>query len=185
MVNPVNPPGSLAVGMTHAPNPVFTGNYLTFLVTVTNLGPSGATNVLLTDTLPSGAALVSAAASQGTVNTNVAGVVTFNFGILTNAGDTATATIQVQPLQPGLASNSATVTNAAGAGATAVRHGYRHQCRALLPAGHQHRPQPETDARRLGRPELHHPGFHQSHLLDIPFHQHRHRRRRVQLSPTV
>jgi uncharacterized repeat protein (TIGR01451 family) len=118
MVNPVNPPGSLAVGVTGAPNPVFTGNYLTFLVAVTNLGPSGSTNVLLTDTLPSGAALVSAAASQGTVNTNVTGLVSFNFGILANAGDTATATIQVQPLQTGVASNSATATNSAGAGAT-------------------------------------------------------------------
>jgi len=133
---------NLTVGMTSAPAPVYTDNYLTFQMTVTNLGfpggtnliqpgneepgtaanpgPSGATNVILTDTLPAAANLVSAAASQGTVNTNTPGTVTFNLGILTNAGDTATATIQVQPLQRGLAVNSASVADSAGPGGTAV-----------------------------------------------------------------
>ena len=120
LVNPVNPPGSLAVGMTHAPDPVFTGNLLDFQIIVTNLGPAGAANVFLTDTLPAAASLVSASASQGTVNTNVAGAVTFNLGVFTNAGDTAAATLQVQPLQFGLAFNSATVTNDTGSSATAT-----------------------------------------------------------------
>ena len=114
LVNPVNPPGSLSLGMTHAPDPVFTNNFLTFQLTVTNLSPSGATNVLLTDTLPAGSSLIWAAATQGTVNTNTPGAVAFNLGVLANAGDTAGAAIQVQPFAAGLATNSATVTSAAG-----------------------------------------------------------------------
>ncbi len=118
MVNPINPPLSLAVSMTPAPDPVYAGNYLTYQITVTNLGPSGASNVLLTDTLPAAAGLIAAASSQGTVNTNVPGFVTFSLGDLTNAGATATATLQVQPLQPGSVFNSAVVTNAAGSAAS-------------------------------------------------------------------
>ncbi|MGA2540613.1 MAG: protease pro-enzyme activation domain-containing protein [Verrucomicrobiota bacterium] len=119
MVNPINPPGSLGVAMSLAPSPVYAGNYLTCQITVTNLGPSGATNVLLTDTLPATAGLIAAAASQGTVNTNVPGFVTFSLGDLVNAGATATATLQLQPLQPGSVFNSAYVTNAAGSAASA------------------------------------------------------------------
>ena len=100
--------------MTHTPDPVYTDNILTFQITVTNLGLSGAASVFLTDTLPSAAGLISAAASQGTVNTNVAGSVTFDLGLITNASGTAAATIQVQPLLSGSATNTATVTNATG-----------------------------------------------------------------------
>ncbi len=118
MVNPVNAPGTLALGLTDVPNPVYAGNYLTSQITVTNLGSSGATNVVLTDTLPAGAGLVSASASQGTVNTNVSGFVTFDLGSLANAGATATATLVLQPLQAGALLNSASVTNAAGSAAS-------------------------------------------------------------------
>jgi uncharacterized repeat protein (TIGR01451 family) len=119
IINPVNSPGSLAVGMTHAPDPVFTNNILTFGITVTNLGPYGATNVLLTDTLPANASLISAASSQGTVNTNVTGIAAFNFGVLASPGATATATLKVQPFLAGLAVNTAAATDAAGSSATA------------------------------------------------------------------
>jgi uncharacterized repeat protein (TIGR01451 family) len=118
LVNPVNPPGSLAVGLTHSPAVNYTDNYLTWQIVATNLGPSGATNVILADTLPAGAGLVSAAASQGAVNTNVPGAVTFSLGVLTNAGDTATATVRVQLLQSGVAVNAVTAANAAGSVAT-------------------------------------------------------------------
>jgi uncharacterized repeat protein (TIGR01451 family) len=119
MVNPINPPGTLALGMTSLPDPVYSGNYLTSLITVTNLSSSGATNVVLTDTLPAAASLVSASASQGTVNTNVPGFVTFNFGSLAGAGATATATLVLQPLRAGSLLNAAGVVNAAGSSASA------------------------------------------------------------------
>ena len=184
LVNPLNPPGSLAVGMTHAPDPVLTGNFLTFQITVTNLGPSGETNVLLTDTLPAGASLISATASQGTVNTSVAGVATFNFGGLANPGATATAAIQVQPLQPGLAANAATVTDSAGLAASASSTATVNKAPSS-PAGCLPGQHPDADPGRPDRPELHHPVFHQSHLLDQHFHQCRQWRRPVHFSPTA
>jgi uncharacterized repeat protein (TIGR01451 family) len=119
IVNPVNPSGSLALGMTHTPDPVFTNNFLTFSTTVTNLGSFAATNVLLTDTLPANAILTAVAASQGAFSTNVAGVVAFNFGTLTNPGATATGVVKLQPFQPGLAANYASATDAAGLSASA------------------------------------------------------------------
>jgi uncharacterized repeat protein (TIGR01451 family) len=121
LVNAVNPPNSLALAMTHSPEPVVAGNFLTYQITVTNIGTNGVTNVSLTDTLPANVILNAAAATQGTVNTNTAGVVSINLGTITNAGDTASATVTVLPSQAGQAINSASVTNTiTGSGATAV-----------------------------------------------------------------
>jgi uncharacterized repeat protein (TIGR01451 family) len=117
MVNSVNPPGTLAVGMTHLPEPVYAGNYLTNQIAVTNLSPSGASNVVLIDTLPASASLVSASASQGAVNTNVPGFVTFNLGSFADAGAAAAATLVLKPLKVGSLLNSAFVTNSSGSSA--------------------------------------------------------------------
>jgi uncharacterized repeat protein (TIGR01451 family) len=120
LVNPVNPPGTLAVGMTSAPNPVIVSNFLTYNIVVTNLGLSAASNVVLTETLPAGASLVSAAASQGAVNTSVPGFVTYNLGTIANTGAAAYATNVLQPILSGTLLSSATATNAANlSGATA------------------------------------------------------------------
>jgi uncharacterized repeat protein (TIGR01451 family) len=106
----VNPAARLAAGMIHAPDPVFSGNFLSYLITVTNLGPGVATSVVLTDTLPAGAAFSSLAVSQGTA-TNNAGVVTCSLGTLA-PGATATVTIQVVAGHSGIVVNTATVTTA-------------------------------------------------------------------------
>jgi uncharacterized repeat protein (TIGR01451 family) len=120
LVTPVNAPGTLALGMTSSPNPVIVSNFLTYTIAVTNLGNAPATNVLLTETLPPGAILVSAAASQGTVNTSVPGAVAFSLGTITNTGGTAFATNVVQPTLAGTILASAIATNqAAFTGATA------------------------------------------------------------------
>ena len=55
----------LALAMADAPDPTVVGAPLTHQLTVTNAGPATATNVMLTQSLPVGAAFVSATASQG------------------------------------------------------------------------------------------------------------------------
>ena len=108
-VKTVNPASVLAAGMVHAPDPVFVGDYITYLVTVTNQGPDDATSVVLTDPLPSAVAYSSAILSQGT-NTISGGVLTVNFGTIA-AGATATATIRAIAEAPGSIVNTATVTS--------------------------------------------------------------------------
>jgi uncharacterized repeat protein (TIGR01451 family) len=53
--------------------PVFStiavGDGITFIVTLTNHGPNGATNLAVTDTLPAGLTFISATPSQGTYST--------------------------------------------------------------------------------------------------------------------
>ena len=83
-VTPVNPPARLGVTIAHAPDPVFTGNSLTYQITVTNLGPSTASNVVLTDVLPGSESFSGGSTSQGSltntgpmlIETNIGGVVT-------------------------------------------------------------------------------------------------------------
>ncbi len=82
----------LAVTQTATPWYAKVGDDLTFDITVTNNGPDTANGVTLTDLLPAGVSLVSATASQGTVNTSTAGQVDVALGDL---ADGASATIKV------------------------------------------------------------------------------------------
>jgi uncharacterized repeat protein (TIGR01451 family) len=109
-VNTVNPAAVLAAGMVHAPDPVFSGNFLNYLITITNLGPNNATGVILTDTLPAGAAYASTTLSQGTSSVS-GGTVTCSLGTI-GVGATATATISVIAEASGTIVNTATVTTA-------------------------------------------------------------------------
>jgi uncharacterized repeat protein (TIGR01451 family) len=109
-VTTVNPAAVLVAGMVHAPDPVFAGDYLNYLITITNLGPDNATSVVLTDTLPPNVAFSAATLSQGT-NTAVGGTVACNLGTIA-PGATATVTIRVIAVSAGVIVNSATVTTA-------------------------------------------------------------------------
>ena len=85
------------------------GDTVTFTITTTNLGPSAATGVQVTDLLPVGLNLLSSTPSMGSYNI-VTGV--WNIGGLaaSGAGATATLTIQAQVNQAGLLTNTASKT---------------------------------------------------------------------------
>jgi len=107
---PVPGAADLALGMTaSALTNVATSN-LTYTLTVTNYGPSTSSNVVVTDLLPAGTVLASTNASQGTI-TNVAGLVTWQVGSLTNSAIAMLALV-VQTSVPGPITNSATVSAA-------------------------------------------------------------------------
>ena len=73
------PGADLALGMTAQPDPVIVGNNLTYTIAVTNIGPSSATNVVVTHLLPGSVTFVSASTSQGAYS-QAGGVVTFSLG---------------------------------------------------------------------------------------------------------
>lgn len=99
----------VSVSATAAPDPATTGSNLTYTITVSNAGPSPATNVTLTDTLPAGATLVSATASQGSCTGS--GPVTCALGDIAS-GASATATLVITPTQTGQASLAISVAAA-------------------------------------------------------------------------
>jgi uncharacterized repeat protein (TIGR01451 family) len=100
----------LAVAQEVSPDPVLAGQQLTYLITVTNLGPAAAAAVQLTDILPQGVSVVTVVTSQG-AGTNEAGTVTCELGQL-NAGVGATVTIVVATSQVGSLTNEVTVGSA-------------------------------------------------------------------------
>jgi uncharacterized repeat protein (TIGR01451 family) len=121
----VTPPPSadLSIAKTDAPDPVTLGATVTYTITVTNNGPDAAAATTVSDTLPAGAALVSATASQGTCSGTT--TVSCSLGALAS-GSTVTVTLVVETTAGGTLSNTATVSsstadpNMANNSATAV-----------------------------------------------------------------
>ena len=111
------PPGAdLAITKSGEPNPVLSGNRLTYTVTVANNGPLVATGVNITDPLPSSLRFNSVASTQGTCSRSTTtnpqpkgGTITCTLGKLTN-GASATITIVVTTTTPGMLTNSAKVS---------------------------------------------------------------------------
>ena len=103
------PGADMALGMTAQPNPVIAGNNLTYSISVTNLGPSTTTNVIVTHMLPPNVTLVSASASQGTY-AQQAGLITFGLGPMA-VGAPATLSVIVQPTLTGEIFSTATVSS--------------------------------------------------------------------------
>jgi uncharacterized repeat protein (TIGR01451 family) len=104
----------LHITKTDSPDPVITGNQLTYTINVSNGGPSDSTNVVVVDTLPPGTvSFVSASATQGSGCTNNGNVsVTCNLGTI-NPGGSATITIVVQVNIALALGGSTTITNSA------------------------------------------------------------------------
>jgi uncharacterized repeat protein (TIGR01451 family) len=103
----VVPTADLSIANTDSPDPVHVGQNLTYTIKVANAGPSSATGVTVTDTLPKGAGLASATASQGSCTQSKQSV-TCGLGTIPN-GAAATVTIVVRPASRGTIVDTATV----------------------------------------------------------------------------
>lgn len=93
------------LGVTKTVSPLATqiGGTLTYTIDVTNSGPSTASNVVITDTLPIGVSFVSGTGPAGEVLTESGGVVTANMTTLAD-NDSGLMTITVL-VEPGAASS--------------------------------------------------------------------------------
>ena len=103
----VNCAADLSITKSASPARVVAGDNITYTLTVKNNGPSDATEVTVTDTLPAGVTVVSATPSQGSCT-----------GVICNLGDlpsgaiaTITIVVTVDPAAPsGPITNTAVVT---------------------------------------------------------------------------
>ena len=104
---PCKPGADLSIAKTASPNPVITGDNLTYTLSVNNNGPNAADNVLVSDPLPGGTTFVSCTASQGSCSLSGSSVVA-NLGTILSPGF-ASVTITVNVTAPG----NSTITNTA------------------------------------------------------------------------
>ncbi|MFN0084583.1 MAG: hypothetical protein ACKVX9_04280 [Blastocatellia bacterium] len=110
--SPIVPTADLRITKTASPNPVRASENVTFMLLVTNAGPSMADSVSVSDPLPSGLTLVSAVSSKGTCGGTQ--TVTCEIGKMDATAPNNTATITIVALvdsafTPGPLSNVATV----------------------------------------------------------------------------
>jgi uncharacterized protein (TIGR03437 family) len=99
----------LAVTQSTVRNPVQVNNRLALTFTLNNRGPSPATGLTLTDSLPTGVNFVSATPSQGSCAVT-SGTLTCNFGTLA-AQATATLTLHLTPNVTGTVSNTVRIAS--------------------------------------------------------------------------
>jgi uncharacterized repeat protein (TIGR01451 family) len=102
-----SPVADLAVSASGPANSAV-GQNLSYTVTVTNMGPDDATGVIVTDSLPAGAAYISATPSQGSV-TRSGSTLTASLGLLAQ-GASAALTIMVIPPAPTTLTTAASAT---------------------------------------------------------------------------
>jgi uncharacterized repeat protein (TIGR01451 family) len=98
----------LAITKVDDPDPVLVGDRLTYTIGVRNNGPDTATNVVVTDSLPSDVTFVSASTAQGSC-LGAQQVITCQLGTMP-AGSSATITVIVEPTATGTITNTAVVS---------------------------------------------------------------------------
>lgn len=103
----VTPPGGLTLAKADSPDPATVGEPLTYTLTVKNPGPSAATGLVLTDSLPAAVSFQSATSSQGACS-HANGTVTCDLGNLGSLG-TVEVAIVVTPGETGTVTNTATL----------------------------------------------------------------------------
>ncbi len=104
-ITTLNRSADLIVTKSDSPDPVATGQALTYTIDLTNTGPSGALGVVVTDTLPAGATFSSVENFFGTCTG--ASVVVCTFGDL-YPGSSAFVTLVVTPTVGGTLANTVT-----------------------------------------------------------------------------
>jgi uncharacterized repeat protein (TIGR01451 family) len=109
-VKTVNPAADLAVAL-QAPAHANTSSYVTNTITVQNNGPNEASHVVVTNTLPTGSALVSVLSLQGTCNTNIPGLVTCDFGTVAAGNGGSVTVVFLAPAVSSQATLMATVVS--------------------------------------------------------------------------
>ncbi len=109
-VSPV-PASDLRVTKTDDPDPVLAGNDVTYVVTVENLGPLSATNVVLTDTLPAGVTYKSVTPGSWTCPTPTTSQVRCTLASLGMTSSNVTIVATVKPETRGSVTNQVSVSN--------------------------------------------------------------------------
>ena len=99
----------LAISVSTVPEPVFVGSNVTYSITVNNLGPDVAPNVIVSDLLPPNFNLLSVATSQGTLTVSN-GSLTCSLGALQPNGFSL-ITVVGTVLAEGILTNQATVVS--------------------------------------------------------------------------
>ena len=97
----------LSITTTDSPDPVASGDALTYDLTVQNNGPDDAAGATVTDALPAGVTFVSAAPSSGNCS-EASGIVSCPLGPIAS-GASATISVSVAPQADGTVTNTATV----------------------------------------------------------------------------
>jgi uncharacterized repeat protein (TIGR01451 family) len=122
----------LSLTKTDSPNPVITGENLTYMVTVTNNGPDTATSVIVTDNLPAETTFASCSSTGGGIcggsgnnrtvtftslapgeSETIIFVATVNCSVADRTVISNTATVRSSTPDPNLDNNSATATTTA------------------------------------------------------------------------
>ncbi|MBE7468699.1 MAG: DUF11 domain-containing protein [Anaerolineales bacterium] len=103
----VNPVADLLITKTDFPDPVTAGTSLTYTLTITNNGPSPATGVVVTDTLPASVTFVSAPGCTPQPNNQVR--CTYANIASGSTASPAVISVTVNPAAPNLITNTATV----------------------------------------------------------------------------
>jgi len=105
------PSADLGITLASSINPVFIGNALNYIVTVTNNGPSTANGTVVYHTLPPGFVLVGATTPAGTTLATNSNPIIWTIGQL-NAGQSVTNVLTVRPMIPGLPLDTVSVSSA-------------------------------------------------------------------------
>jgi LPXTG-site transpeptidase (sortase) family protein len=107
----ITPVADLAVTKSDSPDPVLVGNNLTYTLAVTNLGPSPAANLVVTDTLPAGVTFVSASGT-GWACSEAAGTVTCTrAALVVGAAPDITVVVTVTPAAVSPITNAVSVSS--------------------------------------------------------------------------